>query len=489
MSKNNSSTAILLSAIRALSIVINLFSSAVLSRTLTLESYGTYAAGNLVISVFTNATLLGMMDAANFFYHQKKLDQQDSINTIFFIQTVIGVCCAAVILLGQNLITDYFNNPLLQGIYLYIAFRPLLGNLYNMLMTLQISIGETRKVAIRKALMAAVRLVAVLITSFITKDIRTIFLAYLLFDTATILYFQYTFGKSAFPIRPFLFKSNLIRPILIFAVPMGVYSLANTLSRDIDKLVIGRFFGAPELAIYTNCGAALPFDIITSTFLTIVIPIMTRLIQNNRLDRAGQLLRAYLSTGILSTMVFTSACMILSEEVILLLYGREYLAGKTVFILYTLVDMVKFANISLVLSAKGETRKLMVISLTMLGLNAILNLVLYAAVGFLGPVIATVLVTLLTTVVLLTCSARILNSNLICLFDLKLTGKVFLTVILLGTVSMLFRQILINIGIHYFFRLVAIGLFYCGGVVFCNKNEIIRTFRALNHERLDGDGI
>lgn len=489
MKDNNSSNAMLLSAMRFMCIVINMLSSAVLARSLSLEYYGTYAAGNLIVSVFSTATLLGMMDAANYFFHQKEHDREESINTLFFLQIVLGLISAAVILLVQNYLTSYFQNPLLKGIYGYIALRPFWGNIYSVLMTLQISIGEARATAIRKVIMAVVRLAAVLITSFITKDIRTIFAAYLLFDAVTDVYFLYTFRRAAFAIRPHKFQRNLIRPILAFAVPMGIYTLANSLSRDIDKLVIGRFLGAEALAIYTNCGSALPFDIITSAFLTIVIPIMTRLIQSNRLERARRLLRAYLSVGILSTFVFTSACMILSEEMILLLYGKDYLVGKTVFILYALVDMAKFANISLVLSAKGDTKTLMVISVSMLGINAVLNLVLYAWIGFLGPAIATVLVTLLTTVVLLKISAEILDSKLVRLFDLRLTGKVLLAISVLGSVSIVFRNILCGMGIHYLFRLAVVGLFYCGSVALLNLKEIRSTFQAMNRERLDKDGI
>ena len=88
MKKSNSSNALLLSAMRCMSILINMFSSVVLARALSLEDYGTYAAGNLIIAVCTNATLLGMMDAVNYFFHQTNYDREKSINTLFFLQLV-----------------------------------------------------------------------------------------------------------------------------------------------------------------------------------------------------------------------------------------------------------------------------------------------------------------------------------------------------------------------------------------------------------------
>ena len=485
MKQNNSLDALLLSAMRVLTILVNLVSAAVLSRRLDLVSYGTYSAGNLIVNTISNVTLLGMMDASNYFYHQTTYDREDSIHTIFFMQLLIGAFSAVFVLLLSPGFTAYFQNPALESIYGYLALRPLLTNLYMMLLTLQMSIGKARSVAVRNALFAIAKLLAVFVTSYVTKDVRTIFGAYLILDAATDLFFYRNFRESAFRIRPHLFRRELIKPILQFSVPIGIYVVANSLSRDIDKLVIGRFEGTEQLAIYTNCAAALPFDVITAAFLTIIVPIMTRLIQQSHLERAKRVFRAYLNVGILSTVIFTAACMILSREVILLLYGEKYVCGQMIFVLYTLVDMVKFANISLVLSAKGKTKTLMRISLAMLVVNAGLNILLYDLIGFAGPAVATVLTTLMVTLVLLYESARIMESSIGEIIDWILLRKVLCGILAMGTICMGLRRCMEGWGIHFFWILLTVGVLFCGSMLLFNRKEIRSTFHILNTERYD----
>ena len=57
---------------------------------------------------------------------------------------------------------------------------------------------------------------------------------------------------------------------------MGIYVLTNSLCRDIDKMLIGGWYNTDQYAIYANCATLLPFDIISASFLTILIPILTR---------------------------------------------------------------------------------------------------------------------------------------------------------------------------------------------------------------------
>lgn len=483
--KNHARDAMLLTGIRLMSILINIVSSAILSRMLELEVYGTYSAGNLVVSVAANLTILGMMDAANFFYNQEKLPKKDCINTIGFLQTLIGLVCAAVIIGGRDMIAGYFDNPQLRGLCIYIALRPLLENLSNSLLSLQMCIGKARAVGIRNGIFSLCKLLAVLLTVFVTRNIRTIFLAYLIMDGATVYYYYRNFKKAAFGIDPLAFRKELIAPVLRFAVPMGIYMMTNSLSRDLDKLVIGYFESTEQLAVYSNCATLLPFGIVSSAFLTIIVPIVTRLVQQEEMEPARRLFRNYLSIGFISTSILTVTCMVLSEEAILLLYGEKYLSGKWIFILYIIVDLVRFANTSLVLSAKGKTGTLVGISAGMLALNALLNLVLYRWMGILGPAVATVVTTLTATVLLLRSSARILQTSLALLVDWKLIGRMCVLLLLFGGCGVWLRGLLAARGVHYAVVLVLVGALLCGSLLLVNLKRIKGLFRGLNSEGIE----
>lgn len=480
--KNLSLDALILTGIRFMTILVNILSTAMLSKALSLEEFGTYTTGNLIVTTAANITILGMMDAANYFYHQRDLNRRDCINTIAFLQIVLGITCAAVIVLSGKGITAYFANPMLGGIYAYIALRPLLENLSNSLLSLQMSIGKARAVGVQNALFAIGKLAAILLTVTVTKDIRTVFGAYLLLDLGTVIYYYWNFKKAEFAIDPRDYRKELLAPVLRFAVPMGLYVMVNGLARDLDKLVIGRFESTAQLAIYSNCATLLPFGIVSAAFLTVIVPTMTQLIQNDAFDRASRLFRDYLSIGFISTAILTTACMILSEEAILLLYGEKYLAGESIFILYIFVDLIKFANTSLVLSAKGRTKTLMFISFLMLFCNGVLNLVLYHLFGMIGPAIATVLATFATTLVLMAFSGRILHASVFDLVDWPVIGKTTISLVAASVCADGLRALLRANNVPYFLRLCIVGGSLCLVLLLINWKRINRLFRAVNYE-------
>lgn len=159
--------------------------------------------------------------------------------------------------------------------------------------------------------------------------------------------------------------------------------------------------------------------------------------------------------------------------------------GQFIFILYTLVDLVKFANISLVLTAKGQTKPLMVISLAMLALNALLNVVLYAWMGFVGPAVATVITTCFTTLILLKKSAQIMETSVRRLFDWLVVRRVVCGILVAGVIALGIRHWLVGMGISYFWILVLVGGSFCSGLMLFNWKPIRATFHALNVERYD----
>lgn len=482
--QNNTFDAFLLAFMRVLTILVNLCSTAILSKNLSLDIYGTYASANLVINLFTNITQLGLMDAVNYFYHHKHANRKDSINTIFFLQFIIGIVCGGVILGAQHQIAAYFSNPGLLALFGYLAFRPLLGNLFNSMMVLQVAVGRAKGVAVRHAVFALAKLIMVWITSFITKDIKTILITYLVLDCLSIIYFYLVFKKECFSINPFAPKLNLTGQILKFAVPMGIYVMTNTFSRDIDKLIVGYFESTETLAVYTNCATLLPFDIISSAFLTIIIPIMTRLVQNGEYTRGLNVFKPYLKIGFISTSVIAGICIVLAEEVVLLLYGAKYIEGKIIFVLYTLVDVVKFAGVTIVLTAKGYTKKLMGISFVALVSNAVLNVLFYWLFGLLGPAIATVIVTLGTTVWLLFVSMKVLQARLSNLLSWKSLGRIVARLVIVISLCAALYAVTNVLALHYLVVLVVCGSITCTVALLLYGKELLEAFRRLNKEQI-----
>ena len=473
---------IALASVKVFTMATSILATMVLSRTLPLADYGTYSTGNLIINTATLISAFGLIDAVNYYYNGKKIkDREAYVNTVFSLFVICGLIAAAVILGAQGLITQYFHNPKLGTIYAYIAFRPFLHNFSSGLQNLQVSIGKAKVVAIRNAVISISKLSTILFASLITKNISTIFICMLIVEILAMFFYYKVLRDNNVHVYAFRPDWSKIKEILIFCIPMGIYIQTNSLSRDLDKFVIGFYESTEKLAIYTNCSTKLPFDLVSGPLLTLLIPLLTRCIRNDDYENGAELFKCYLKIGYIFTFTFGIGCITVASQVVRFLYGSKYMEGVPVFIIYIIVDMINFISYSLVLAAKGKTKELMTVSCGALLINLVINLLLYKVMGFIGPAIATVIVTFSVSAVLLAKSATILREKIITLFDFKHLLMYGCEATFLSVCLGFLKSYLELINVHYMLIFIGVGGFYVGAMLLFNLKEIRKCFSILNH--------
>lgn len=416
-----SADSLLLTFVRVITTVLGLLVTKLLSTQFTLHEYGTYSQAMLIVTTATSLSILGLTNAVNYFYNATDDEEKKEryVATIFGIQYVVGILCAIVIMAIQIPLISYFKNEDLKQVLYLAAWMPLMQNLIPMLQVLFVSTGRAKLIAVRNLIISAARLLIVLFACFITKNIITIFIIILLLDIAQVVYFMIAFQRRNFHISLKKFDKALLRPVLAFSIPMAVYVLTNELTRDIDKYVISFFSDTSSLAIYTNASKILPFDMITQSFIVVLVPIVTRQIAAKKYEDARATFHAYLRLGYVATWIVAFGAVVTSKELMLFLYDAKYISGLPVFIVYLIVDMIKFANVTLILTAKGKTKTLMVCSLSSLAVNTVLNVIFYQFMGILGPAVATLIVTLALVITLLALGAREIHCSFISFFSIK----------------------------------------------------------------------
>lgn len=481
--KGNSGNSVLLAIVKVFTTVSGILSTMIMSHALSLELYGTFSQTNLIVTTATNLTALGLIDAVNYFYNRSNDEsvQKAYINTIMGFQAITGVIAGLLIIFLSNNLVDYFNNPMLSNFFWLIAFRPLFANLNVSLQYLQVSIGKAKSVAVRNAGFAILRLAVYAVAAWVLHDITIVLIAFLAFEVIITIFFAWTFVKEKFMIKLYEIDWKKAKEILGYSIPMGIYVLTNSLCRDIDKMLIGGWYSTDQYAIYTNCATLLPFDIISASFLTVLIPILTRYFGEKDYIHGRILFKNYLKIGYYTSFTFTIACMILSKEMVLFLYGEKYLSGQSIFIIYTVVDMIKFANMSIVLSVSGKTSTLMVCSLASLVANAGCNIVFYNVFGFVGPAIATVFVTVILTMILADMSAKSLETTIWKLLDWKEFFLFAGELIGMGSVCFVLKRMMETVGAKPLLILCILGAAYILGIFIFNKKKIITAMNEINN--------
>lgn len=474
--------AILLTFIRLVTIVLGLIITRLLSEYLSVYEYGTYSQIMLISSTVASITMFGMMDGVNYFYMgEQDPDKRESyIATIFALQCTMSAVAGCIVMLLNRQLSVYFNNSQIQNYMIYAAVLPFLQNLLGMFRVLFVSIGKARLLAYRNLAISLIKLASVLIVVWVVRSVDVVLITSFVLDIGQILFFWIILRNNGCHIKFHKTRLNMMRHIVGYCAPMAVFLVVNTLNRDLDKFLISAMTDTETLAIYSNASKQLPFDIVMASFCTVLVPYITKYISDKKYAKAIELYKLFLEITYISTGVFCCAALSAGPQLMELLYSNKYTEGLSIFCVYILVDLFRFTNITLVLSAAGRTRKLMMLGIGSLVVNAGLNVVLYNIFGIIGPAIATLVVTILTGWIMLHFSADVLNSKIACFFDFKyLLLFIIESFVLTGALNLL-QKFMASLGIHYFVILIVIVSLYCVTMLLLNGKRLLAALKEVN---------
>lgn len=477
-----SADAIFLMIVKVISTAVSLVITRLLSQYLSVQDYGTYSQILLIISTVSSLTILGLMDGANFFYCSIKDEERRTafVSTMFALECTVGSIAGGIVWAFKNAIASGFENSDIKGLILFAVILPLLQNLLWMLQILMISVGKAKWIAIRNLILAFARLTAVIIVVTIVKNVAVVLMTTLFIDIAQLIVFTITLNHNQCPIKIKSVDFRLTSEILKYCLPMAVFVALNSLNRDIDKYVIALLTDTETLALYANASKALPLDIITTSFCTVLQPKLTRMINLGERKKAAETYKTFLELAFVSTTMFCSGIIAAAPQVIRLLYSEKYLDGLGIFCVYILVDMLRFTNVSMILSAAGKTKKLMLMSIGALGANCILNLVLYQIVGIIGPAIATVTVTVTFGIVMLYFNAKELETSIAKFFDIPFMTKFIIEIGISVAVFTFLRTLLEKQELHYFAILFVVAGGCCAVIFVCCAKRLINVLKIIN---------
>jgi O-antigen/teichoic acid export membrane protein len=217
-----------------------------------------------------------------------------------------------------------------------------------------------------------------------------------------------------------------------------------------------------------------------TSFCTVLVPHITRFISEKANAEATKLYKLFLEITYISTGILCCAALAAAPELMELLYSNKYADGLSIFCVYILVDLFRFTNITIVLSAAGKTRRLMIMGLGAMVFNALLNVVLYQTMGLIGPAVATLVITIAMGVLMLCFSARVMDARFSDFFDFKYmivfaAESLILTLALTGI-----RRLLAQSGLHYFVILVIIAGIYGIVMLLLNGKKLLGDMLAVN---------
>lgn len=303
-------------ASRMVNYVIQMGSTVVLARLLKPEDFGLVAMVYAFVAVFLVFQDFGLVDAVI----QEPVLHEKQIANAFWVTLALSVLVAMLVAAGSPLVGRFFDDPRLTLItVVYASCFPLIGGsvLHLALLKRQMRFGRV----------ALVETCATVISVGTAIGLAVAGMGYwAIVGRPVVLAASRTAGAwIASGWRPTLpDRHHRIGSLLRFGASSSGYFLTNYLARNIDKILIGRRYGAADLGFYDRAFQLflLPIGQLTIPLHHVAVSTLSRL----REDPA-QLRRWFLRA--LRLMGFTGfgICLFLvavSNEVVTLLLGSQW---------------------------------------------------------------------------------------------------------------------------------------------------------------------
>lgn len=478
-----------LSFAKILTVLFNLVSTKILSTGLTLKEYGTYSQANLVNSIGTSLIILGLGDALSYYFNRKdeKTDEtlrKKIINTVFFCEISLGIILAVLIIWGKDNIALYFDNPDVKCLLPIVSIFPVFANIIYFYKILLVGTAQAKIMSVLSLGLVFIRIVAVYIAVYTVKNLLLIYVVILLMDILQIIIYEILMRRQRFGINPMRISVSHIKPIFSYGLPMGVYAMTSSFSKELDKLVIGRMGGTEELAIYTNCSKILPLDIIVSSFAMVLIPYIYVRVTEGKREESIDLFSSYLKVGYYSVWTLATMLLIAPSTVISFLYTTEYAVGNAVFVIYVFDSMMRFASMHLILTAAGKTRKVMAYSIVSLGLNLVLNVLFYQIWGIIGPAISTLITAIIYMFLILLDTTKIIGAKLPEVFDFKDLVVFTTSLVVMWAVTFRINRFLVGVGLHAYVSMIISMAIFGLTILGIHFKKIFRVLKKINSYKL-----
>lgn len=476
---------LLLIFIKIITVFLGLVVTRILAENLSLNDYGTYSQVMLLFSTLSSLTILGMADAANYFFHNHFKDRSRYLSTICFIQFIIYLLLQPTLFYFSDCISEYFSNEKIKDLILFSSALSFNFNLICILQIVFIGIGKARQIAVINLIISTFKLILFYLVAQIFNEIVLIFWSLLFLDFIHILYFYFYIYRSGSRISLKFVDISIIKNIFNYGLPLAVYLIINSLSRDLDRYFISGVTNTETLAMYTNASKILPFDIIMVSFCTILIPYISKYLASNNINEALILYKNFLKLSILTTSMLAFSAIASAPMLMQLLYTEKYLNGLSIFIVYILIDIFRVFGITLIITASARNYYLVKVSVFALISNFVLNFIFYDLFGIIGPAYSTLFVTIISGFLILNKSASILTKSFFYILDIKTLFIYFLeSLFILGFCLFLSEYLRIHFNLNYLIRLFFISGLYLIISVSLNTNRIILCLKTISKSKL-----
>jgi O-antigen/teichoic acid export membrane protein len=309
--------------------VLNFLAAAILARLLSPRDFGLVGMVLGVTALVGVFTQLGLSIATI----QRETITQAQVSNLFWINVGFSGVLALISAGLAPLTAKFYHDPRVMGIMLALSFTFLLTGStvqHQALLTRQmrfpaLAVIDVTSNAIGFGLACLLAWRGFAYWALVAQQLATT-------GTALVMMWMTSGWRPHLPSR-----NSGVKPLVKFGAHLSIADFIGQFSANSDSILLGRFFGAAPLGLYTRAQVLLsrPINQVITPVNNVLIPVLSRLQHDPERYRRSYL-RAY---GTLALVVFSFAamCLALARPLVLLILGPKLAGAIPLFAMFTLV--------------------------------------------------------------------------------------------------------------------------------------------------------
>ncbi|MFH2009811.1 MAG: oligosaccharide flippase family protein [bacterium] len=202
--------------------------------------------------------------------------------------------------------------------------------------------------------------------------------------------------RAVLPPSTEIIPPGMLRHQVSFSIPLGLNALSSRLNRYVDRFVVSFMLPAYVLAEYQVGAQEVPFiPAIAYATGSVLISRYVALEVASRTDDLIDLWYRGIRAITLLVVPATVVLLVISRDLVLLLFGPSYEPAVLPFQIYSLILLFRVTQYGAMMQTFGDTKGILAFTLTTLLVNLVLSVPFTWALGIPGTALATLIATYL----------------------------------------------------------------------------------------------
>lgn len=302
---------------------VQLLVTAVLARLISPAAFGTIAVAMVILNFLNIISDIGIGPAIVQF---KGLTQKH-LNNLFTLNLYIGIILGAVLFLSSEFVSNYYADDVLIVVCKLMAIVVFFNSLNVVPNALMRKDKRFRTIALRTMFFQVSSGILAILSAFKGWGVYALLVSPIITSIGVFFVNYYNYPQKVV----LKVQSSLFNMIGSFSFFQFAFSFFNYFSRNLDKLIIGKFFSLSQLGYYDKSYhlMMLPLQNVTFVIGPVLHPVISTL-QNDRWELSNKCRKLAV---VISTLSFPLGLILFfcGGEMIRIVYGSQWDSAIPVF--------------------------------------------------------------------------------------------------------------------------------------------------------------